>query len=67
MALDRLSLRWDGHEQAFVHRPSGAHLEGLIHAAKQHGIGWHIEYPDGRGARRCVFVLTPNRSRKAGR
>ena len=26
----RLALRWDGHEQAYVHKPSGATLEGHI-------------------------------------
>ena len=67
MALERLSLRWDGHEQAFVHRASGAQLDGLIRAAKQHGMGWHIEYPDGRGAHRCVFVLSAGNRRKERR
>lgn len=53
-----LPLRWDGHEQAYVHRPSGATLEGLIYAAKKRGHSFSINYP---APRRCTFRIK-NRS-----
>lgn len=50
----RLALRWDGHQQAYVHAPSGATLEGLIYAARKRGHTFSVEYPRDR---RCTFSV----------
>ena len=50
----RLSLRWDGHQQAYVHTPTGATLEGLIYAAKKRGHSYSLEYP---APQRCTFSV----------
>lgn len=52
----RLSLRWNGHEQAFVHQPTGATLEGLIYAAKKQGRRYRVDHTS---TRHCTFVVEP--------
>lgn len=51
-----LQLRWDDHEQDYVHATSGSSLRGLIRVARSSGQRFSVEYPAPRRATFSVVL-----------